>query len=56
MNDQPIMPLVLKAVALAMGVAVVVMSVIGAGTQETHLMLLGIGVFCLGLWALQMNR
>jgi hypothetical protein len=52
-NNQPIVPLVLKAVALAMGVAVVVLSVLGTGTGGTLTTLLGIGLFCLALWALQ---
>jgi hypothetical protein len=52
-NSQPIIPLVLKAVALAMGVAVVVLSVLGTANGGTSTTLLGIGLFCLALWALQ---
>ena len=47
---------VLKAVGLAMGVAVVVMSVIKAGTMDTYVMLLGIGLFALGLNALSEGK
>jgi hypothetical protein len=43
---------VLKAVGLAMGVAVVVLSILNAGTTDTYVMLLGIGLFALGLNAL----
>ena len=52
-NSQPIVPLVLKAVALAMGVVVVVLSILGTATGGTSTTLLGIGLFCLALWALQ---
>ena len=47
-----IIDLVLKAVGLAMGVAVVVMSILGAADTDTLITLLGIGLFCLGLAAL----
>ena len=51
MKNQPIVPLVLKGVALAMGVAVVVLSILRTGTASTYTTLLGIGLFCLSLWA-----
>jgi len=44
--------LVLKAVGMAMGVASVVLSVLRAVPVETNVFLLGIGVFALGLAAL----
>jgi len=44
--------LVLKAVGMAMGVVTVVISILGVATSETLVLLLGIGVFCLGLAAL----
>jgi len=47
------MSLILKGVALAMGVAVVVLSVLGSSSAETLTTLLGIGLFCVALWALQ---
>ena len=47
-----IVQLVLKAVGMAMGVASVVLSVLGTVPAETNVMLLGIGVFALGLAAL----
>ncbi len=47
-----IIDVVLKAVGMAMGVTTVVISILGAATAETMVMLLGIGVFCLGLAAL----
>jgi len=47
-----IVPLVLKAVGMAMGVASVVLSVLGTVPVQTNVILLGIGVFALGLAAL----
>jgi hypothetical protein len=47
-----IIGLVLKVVGMAMGVVTVVISILGAATAETLVLLLGIGVFCLGLAAL----
>jgi hypothetical protein len=47
-----IMQIVLKAVGMAMGVASVVLSLLGAAPVETNVILLGIGVFALGLAAL----
>jgi len=47
-----IVRLVLKAVGMAMGVASVVLSVLRTVPAETNVMLLGIGVFALGLAAL----
>jgi hypothetical protein len=44
--------LVLKAVGMAMGIVTVIISLLDAATAETMVMLLGIGVFCLGLDAL----
>ena len=49
---QRIVPLVLKAVGMAMGVASVVLSVLGTVPVQTNVILLGIGVFALGLAAL----
>ena len=45
--------LVLKAVALAMGVALVVLGVLDAAPVGTRTLLLGIGLFALALAALQ---
>ena len=50
MNDT--ISLVLKAVGMAMGVVVIVLSIIGGATVDTYVLLLGIGVFALGLNAL----
>jgi len=49
---QQIVQLVLKAVGMAMGVASVVLSILRVVPVETNVMLLGIGVFALGLAAL----
>ena len=49
---QKITQLVLKAVALAMGVASVVLSFLGTTPVQTNVILLGIGLFALALAAL----
>ena len=41
--------IILKAIVLAMGVAVVVLSILGIATVETHITLLGIGLFAIAL-------
>ena len=52
-----IIDLVLKAVGLAMGVAALVMSILGVAETSTLITLLAIGMFCLGLTALdQVNE
>lgn len=47
-----LLDLVFKAVGLAMGVAVVVLSILGSMTPETGVLLLGIGLASLGIAAL----
>ncbi len=44
---------VLKAVAVAMGIAVIVMSILGTLVSQTADLLLGIGLFALAIVALQ---
>ncbi len=56
MGNQPLMSLVLKGIALAMGVAATVISILGTGSPNTLITLLGIGLFCLALWALQKGQ
>ncbi len=51
-----LIPLVLKAVALAMGVAVVVLNILGTADARTMFTLIGIGLFGLGLAALDEDR
>ena len=53
MKSSGIVALVLKAVGMAMGVAVVVLSILKAVPAETNITLLGLGVFALGLALLQ---
>lgn len=48
-----IMSIALKAIALAMGVAVIVLSILGILTAEAAFPLLGIGLAALALEALQ---
>jgi hypothetical protein len=47
-----IIDLVFRAVGLAMGVAAAVMSILGTVETDTLIMLLAIGLFCLGVAAL----
>jgi hypothetical protein len=51
-----IVELVLKAVALAMGVATVVLSILGATEARTLVLLLGIGLAALGLVGLMQTE
>ena len=44
--------LVLKAIALAMAVAVVILSIVGEATGETSITLLGIGLLSIALASL----
>lgn len=44
---------ILKAVALGMGAATVVLGALNVGTAELGVTLLGIGLFCLALVSLQ---
>ena len=41
--------MILKAIVLAMAVAVIVLSILGAAPVETHITLLGIGLFAIAL-------
>ncbi len=52
-KTQQISALVFKAVALAMAVASVVLSILGEASVETHITLLGIGLFALAVASLQ---
>jgi hypothetical protein len=52
-NVGGIVTLALKAIALAMAVAVIVLGILGATTVTTQVALLGIGLFGLALAALQ---
>ncbi len=52
MKTSNVVNLVLKAVGMAMGIAVVVLSILKTAPTETSILLLGIGVFALGLAAL----
>ena len=51
-NVSAILTLVFRAVALAMAVVTIVMSILGTVPVETLVMLLGIGLFALSLDAL----
>ncbi len=51
--DRKPVTLILKGVAVAMGVAVVVLQVLGAAAPSTLFTLLGLGLFTLAVSALQ---
>ena len=53
---QPIVTLALRAIALAMAVVSVVLSVINTATVEVIIVLLSIGLFALAVAALQKTR
>ena len=56
MTNQPLMSLVLKGIALAMGAAAAVISILGTGSPNALVTLLGIGLFCLAIWALRQGQ
>ena len=56
MNNQPLVPLILRGFALAMGVAAVVLSILGTASPDTLITLLGLGLFSLAAWALQKGQ
>jgi hypothetical protein len=53
MSIQSIINLALRGIAVAMGVAVIVLGFLGGTTVESLLTLLGIGLFSLSLWSFQ---
>lgn len=55
-ENQPIINLILRALALAMGVAAVVLSVLGTAETGTLITLLGIGLFAIAVDALNRGR
>ena len=55
-ESRTIASLVLRAVSLAMGVAVVVLNILGTADTNTSSTLLGIGLFALALDALDRGR
>ena len=52
-SAQEIIPLVLKAVALAMGIVNIVLGILNVADASTQITLLSIGLFALALAALQ---
>jgi hypothetical protein len=53
MKTQSMIDLILRAVALAMGVAVVVLAILGSASLQTLAILLGLGLFAIALWSFQ---
>jgi hypothetical protein len=50
------MSLILKGLALAAGAATAVLGILGTSIPNSLITLLGIGLFCLALWALQKGQ
>jgi energy-converting hydrogenase Eha subunit A len=48
--------LIFKPIAIAMGIAVVVLQVLGSAPAQTSVTLLGIGLFSLALSSMQSNQ
>jgi hypothetical protein len=55
-NIQSIISLILRAVALAMGVVVVVLSILGEVSVESSITMLGIGLLMLAIDSLSKSR
>ncbi len=55
-NVNEIVDMVLKAVGLAMGMAVVVLSILGELESQSGMMLLGIGMVCLAITMMNMKK
>jgi hypothetical protein len=53
MKTQSMVDLILRAVALAMGVAVVVLAILGSASLQALAILLGLGLFAIALWSFQ---
>jgi hypothetical protein len=53
MNIQSIINLILRGIAIAMGIAAIVLGILGTATVDSLITLLGIGLFSLGLWSFQ---
>jgi hypothetical protein len=51
--DKHVVPTVLKAIAVAMGIAVIVTSILGILAPQTANLMLGFGLFALAITALQ---
>ena len=56
MSSQSIIGLILRGLAMAMGVAAVVLSILRSATVESLITLLGIGLFSLALWSFQRSE
>ena len=48
--------LILKAVAIAMGIGVVVLNILDKIEMKSSIIMLGIGMFCIGLYLLDSNE
>ena len=57
MKESPeLIPLIFKAIALAMSVASVVLSILNVAPAQVHIILLGLGLFALSVAAVQKTR
>ena len=53
---QDLINLILKAVAIAMGIGVVVLNILDKIETKSSIIMLGIGVFCIGLYLFDKNE
>lgn len=53
---QDLINLILKAVAIAMGIGVVVLNILDKIETKSSIIMLGIGMFCIGLYLLDSNE
>ena len=56
MDKLPLRSIILKGLALAMGVAAVVLSILKGSSPNSLITLLGIGLFALAIWAIQVGQ
>jgi hypothetical protein len=57
MKESPeLIPLIFKAIALAMSVASVVLSIMNVAPVQVHIILLGLGLFALSVAAVQKTK
>ncbi len=55
-ESSELIPLIFKAIALAMSVASVVLSILNVAPIQTHIILLGIGLFALSVASVQRTK
>jgi len=56
MKEQPIFSLMLKGIALAMGVGVIALGMFKAASAALLVSMLGLGLTCLAMWAMETEK